>query len=104
MTEEFKIVIPARYDSSRFPGKPLVDIHGKPMIQRVYEAAVDSGASEVVIATDSTMIGMAAEEGTTTCRHFPPDSSARSCPASVIVDLLYPGKAPPENSFPSLFQ
>lgn len=62
MIEEFKIVIPARYESSRFPGKPLVDIHGKPMIQRVHEAAVDSGASEVVIATDSTLIGMAAEE------------------------------------------
>ena len=62
MTEEFKIIIPARYDSSRFPGKPLADIHGKPMIQRVYEAAVDAGASEVVIATDSMLIGMAAEE------------------------------------------
>lgn len=68
MTDQFKIVIPARYDSSRFPGKPLADIHGKPMIQRVYEAAVDSGASEVVIATDSTLIGMAAEEfGATVC-------------------------------------
>ena len=43
MTDEFKIVIPARYGSSRFPGKPLADIHGKPMIQRVYEAAVDAG-------------------------------------------------------------
>jgi 3-deoxy-manno-octulosonate cytidylyltransferase (CMP-KDO synthetase) len=62
MTEEFNIVIPARYDSSRFPGKPLADIHGKPMIQRVYEAAVNAGASKVVIATDSTLIGMAAEE------------------------------------------
>lgn len=68
MTEEYKIVIPARYASSRFPGKPLADIHGKTMIQRVYEAAVDAGASEVVIATDSTMIGMAAEEfGATVC-------------------------------------
>lgn len=68
MTDHFKIVIPARYDSSRFPGKPLVDIHGKTMIQRVYESAVESGASEVVIATDSTLIGMAAEEfGATVC-------------------------------------
>ncbi len=68
MTEQFNIVIPARYDSSRFPGKPLADINGKPMIQRVYEAAVDAGASEVVIATDSTLIGMAAEEfGATVC-------------------------------------
>lgn len=62
MTEAFKIVIPARYESSRFPGKPLVDIHGKPMIQRVHEAAMAAGADEVVIATDSTLIGMAAEE------------------------------------------
>ena len=68
MSEEFKIVIPARYDSSRFPGKPLADIHGKPMIQRVYEAAIDSGAEEVIIATDSPKIGMAAEDfGATVC-------------------------------------
>ena len=49
MTENFNIVIPARYESSRFPGKPLVDIHGKPMIQRVHEAADKAGAGEVVI-------------------------------------------------------
>lgn len=68
MSEEFKIVIPARYESSRFPGKPLVDIHGKPMLQRVHEAAVAAGAGEVIIATDSTLIGMAAEEfGATVC-------------------------------------
>jgi len=68
MTEDFKIVIPARYDSSRFPGKALADIHGKPMVQRVYEAAMEAGASEVIVATDSTMIGMAAEDfGATVC-------------------------------------
>ena len=68
MTEEFKIVIPARYESSRFPGKPLVDLLGKPMIQHVHEAAVEAGAGDVVIATDSTLIGMAAEEfGATVC-------------------------------------
>ena len=68
MTNEFKIVIPARYESSRLPGKPLADIHGKPMIQRVYEAAMEAGGSEVIIATDSTMIGMAAEDfGATVC-------------------------------------
>jgi 3-deoxy-manno-octulosonate cytidylyltransferase (CMP-KDO synthetase) len=64
----FKIVIPARYESSRFPGKPLADIHGKPMIQHVYERAVDAGADEVVIATDSTIIGMTAEDfGASVC-------------------------------------
>ena len=62
MSDEFKIVIPARYESIRFPGKPLVEIHGKPMIQHVHEAAVKAGAGDVVIATDSTLIGMAAEE------------------------------------------
>ncbi|MGB5583636.1 MAG: 3-deoxy-manno-octulosonate cytidylyltransferase [Gammaproteobacteria bacterium] len=68
MTEDFKIVIPARYESSRFPGKALADIHGKPMVQRVYEAAMEAGASEVIVATDSTMIGMAAEDfGATVC-------------------------------------
>jgi 3-deoxy-manno-octulosonate cytidylyltransferase (CMP-KDO synthetase) len=50
-------VIPARYASSRFPGKPLVDILGKSMIQRVYEQAKKSSKlSEVVVATDDDRI------------------------------------------------
>lgn len=53
---DFKIVIPARYASSRLPGKPLLDIAGKPMIQRVYETACAGQASEVVIATDDQRI------------------------------------------------
>jgi 3-deoxy-manno-octulosonate cytidylyltransferase (CMP-KDO synthetase) len=48
----FKVVIPARYASTRLPGKPLLDIAGKPMIIRVGEQAAKSGATEVVIATD----------------------------------------------------
>lgn len=52
----FKIVIPARYASSRLPGKPLLDIAGKPMIQHVYERAKESSASEVIIATDDQRI------------------------------------------------
>jgi len=48
----FVVIIPARYSSSRLPGKPLVDIGGKPMIQRVYELAEKSKADEVYIATD----------------------------------------------------
>ncbi|MDP5254338.1 MULTISPECIES: 3-deoxy-manno-octulosonate cytidylyltransferase [unclassified Vibrio] len=54
---KFAVVIPARYQSSRFPGKPLVSILGKPMIQRVWEQccqAVD--ASQVYVATDSDKI------------------------------------------------
>ena len=50
-------IIPARYNSTRFPGKPLADINGKAMIQRVYEQSVKSAKlSKVVIATDDDRI------------------------------------------------
>ncbi len=50
-------IIPARYASTRFPGKPLIDLNGKSMIQRVYEQAKKSSSlSEVVVATDDQKI------------------------------------------------
>ncbi len=52
----YTIVIPARYGSSRFLGKPLADIAGKPMIQHVYERCQQSGASRIVVATDDERI------------------------------------------------
>lgn len=55
------VVIPARYGSTRLPGKPLLDIAGKTMVQRVWEQARLSAASEVVIATDDRRIFDAAE-------------------------------------------
>jgi len=48
----YRVVIPARYGSTRLPGKPLVDLAGKPMIVRVVERARKSGAASVVVATD----------------------------------------------------
>lgn len=57
----FRVLIPARYASTRLPGKPLLDIGGKPMLQRVYEQAVASGADSVVIATDDARIERAAQ-------------------------------------------
>ena len=48
----FTVVIPARYGSTRLPGKPLLQIAGKPMVQRVWEQARRSSAEQVVIATD----------------------------------------------------
>jgi 3-deoxy-manno-octulosonate cytidylyltransferase (CMP-KDO synthetase) len=48
----FTIIIPARFASTRLPGKPLADIAGKPMIVRVREQAMKSGASRVIVATD----------------------------------------------------
>lgn len=58
----FKVVIPARYASVRLPGKPLLDIAGKPMVIRVAEKANQSGAETVVIATDFEKIMQVAEE------------------------------------------
>ncbi|RMO98443.1 3-deoxy-manno-octulosonate cytidylyltransferase [Pseudomonas syringae pv. philadelphi] len=56
MTAAFTVVIPARYGSSRFPGKPLKLIAGKPMVQLVWEQARKSSAERVVIATDDARI------------------------------------------------
>lgn len=58
---DFVVVIPARYGSSRLPGKPLMDIDGLPMVQHVWTRANDSGASRVVIATDDARIEQAAK-------------------------------------------
>jgi 3-deoxy-manno-octulosonate cytidylyltransferase (CMP-KDO synthetase) len=59
----FRVVIPARYASTRFPGKPLALLAGKTMIRHVHERAAASGAAEVIVATDDQRI--AAE-----CRNF----------------------------------
>ncbi len=52
----FTVLIPARYTSTRLPGKPLADIGGKPMVVRVAERAAASGASRVVVATDDARV------------------------------------------------
>lgn len=52
----FRVVIPARFASTRLPGKPLADIAGKPMVVRVCEAAQRSGADEVIVATDDARV------------------------------------------------
>ncbi|MCG7586891.1 3-deoxy-manno-octulosonate cytidylyltransferase [Photobacterium sp. OFAV2-7] len=57
----FTVIIPARYQSSRLPGKPLADIGGKPMIQWVYEQASKAGAEQVIVATDDQRIVDAVE-------------------------------------------
>jgi len=56
MSSSFKVVVPARYASTRLPGKPLADIGGVPMIVRVAERAVQSGADEVIVATDDERV------------------------------------------------
>lgn len=56
----FKVYIPARYGATRLPGKPLLDLGGRPLIAHVYERACASGAAEVVVATDDARIAEAA--------------------------------------------
>ena len=56
---QFVVVIPARYASARLPGKPLADIAGKPMVVHVADRARESGASEVIVATDDQRIQQA---------------------------------------------
>jgi 3-deoxy-manno-octulosonate cytidylyltransferase (CMP-KDO synthetase) len=57
----FSVFIPARYQSERFPGKPLIDLNGKSMIQRVYERATLSDATSVYVATDDDRIAAEVE-------------------------------------------
>ncbi|MGD2074314.1 MAG: 3-deoxy-manno-octulosonate cytidylyltransferase [Gammaproteobacteria bacterium] len=61
MSLSYKVVIPARYASSRLPGKPLRELLGRPMLQYVFEAARRCGADQVVIATDDQRIASAAQ-------------------------------------------
>jgi 3-deoxy-manno-octulosonate cytidylyltransferase (CMP-KDO synthetase) len=56
---KFQVIIPARYASTRFPGKPLADLAGKPMVVRVCERAARSGAAAVHVATDDERIARA---------------------------------------------
>ncbi len=60
MSVRFKVVIPARYGSTRLPGKPLLNIAGKPMIAHVCERAEEADADEIIVATDDERIFQAA--------------------------------------------
>jgi 3-deoxy-manno-octulosonate cytidylyltransferase (CMP-KDO synthetase) len=62
MKTHFKVVIPARYGSTRLPGKPLLDIGGKPMIAHVCQRALEAHADEVVVATDDIRVFEAVEK------------------------------------------
>ncbi len=57
----FRVVIPARYASSRLPGKPLADIGGRPMVLHTLERALQAGAESVVVATDDVRVLQAVE-------------------------------------------
>lgn len=69
---DYKIVIPARYKSTRFPGKPLALISGVPMVVRVYQRVADTHASEIIVATDDERIASVCEQaGAEVCMTSP---------------------------------
>ncbi len=79
------IIIPARYASTRLPGKPLADVAGKPLIQRVHECAVKAGATAITIATDDERIRAAAEGfGARVCMTSPQHRTGTDRLAEVI--------------------
>jgi len=61
MTTPFTVMIPARYGSTRLPGKPLVELNGVPMIAHVTRRALESGAARVIVVTDSAQVASVAE-------------------------------------------
>ncbi|HYA39522.1 MAG TPA: 3-deoxy-manno-octulosonate cytidylyltransferase [Candidatus Methylomirabilis sp.] len=82
------IIIPARYASSRLPGKPLADVAGRPLIQRVHECAVRAGAAAITVATDDDRIRAAAEKfGARVCMTSPLHRSGTDRLAEVIQKL-----------------
>ena len=82
----FKVVIPARYASTRLPGKPLLQLAGRPMLQHVHERSLQSGAAVVIIATDDQRIADAAHNfDATVCMTSPEHTSGTERLAEVVV-------------------
>jgi 3-deoxy-manno-octulosonate cytidylyltransferase (CMP-KDO synthetase) len=90
----FRVAIPARYASTRLPGKPLRLLAGRPLIEHVYERALASGAMEVVIATDDPRIREVAEGfGANVCLTAPDHPSGTDRLAEVATQLGWPAEA-----------
>lgn len=87
----FTVIIPARFASSRLPGKPLADIAGKPMIRHVFEKALQSGAERVIIATDNSLVEKAARDfGAEVCMTSERHNSGTERLAEVVTKLNIP--------------
>lgn len=88
MERPFMAVVPARYASTRLPGKPLADIAGKPMVVRVAERAAASGAAGVWVATDHDAVARACEShGVAVCMTAPDCASGTDRLAEVAERL-----------------
>lgn len=86
----YSIIIPARYASTRLPGKPLLDINGRCLLQHVHAAAMASSAESVIIATDDERIRAAAENfGAQVCMTRSDHTSGSERLAEVVDQLQY---------------
>lgn len=91
---DFYAVVPARYASTRLPGKPLLDIAGKPMVVWVAERARDSGAQGVWVATDHDGVAEAVRaQGFEVCMTSPDCASGTDRLAEVAARLGWPDEA-----------
>ncbi len=86
MPSPYKVVIPARYASTRLPGKPLRELLGKPMLQHVFEAVSECGAQEIIIATDDERIETAAKGFAAAVCMTSPDHASGTDRLAEVVD------------------
>lgn len=89
--DDCKIVIPARYDSSRFPGKILTPLLGRPMLLHVYQRAQEAGLGEALVATDDRRIADLCEQhGIRRVMTSPLHQSGTDRVAEVVADQRWP--------------
>lgn len=94
MNAPFRVAIPARYASTRFPGKPLAVIAGRPMLEYVWRRACEAGADQVVVATDDERIAAVADGfGATVCMTSAEHASGTDRLAEVARELGWPDDA-----------
>ncbi|KFI21492.1 3-deoxy-manno-octulosonate cytidylyltransferase [Nitrosococcus oceani] len=87
----YKVIIPARYGASRLPGKPLLDLAGKPMLLHVVEKAQKSGAEEVLVATDDRRIeAIVQSHGVQVCMTSVQHDSGTNRLAEAVTQKDYP--------------
>lgn len=88
MTESFTVIIPARFASTRLPGKVLLEIAGKPLLQHVYATACHSNAGKVVIATDNRRVFDAAVAFGAECIMTSPEHTSGTDRLAEAVEIL----------------
>ena len=93
----FTVIIPARYGSTRFPGKPLADIKGQPMIAHVISRAKEAGAAQIIVATDDKRIATIAEQHCQVCMTNTQHNSGTERLAEVVQTLKIEGSTPVVN-------